>query len=194
MAQHIANRIRDREGEALPDITDGSQAGMSPNDWDAIWARCWRRIRSWRVPPGWSTQDWREEARAEGSVAAWQAARDYDLARGVPRVAFVYQRVLAGVWTRYRQEWGYRRHHRSPLPVEDRPTPADPTTTAGDSGEVAWLLGQLGEADRWLIQQLFWADTTEAAVARVLGISQQAVSLRKYHALKSLKRVTELFS
>jgi len=59
--------------------------------------------------------------------------------------------------------------------------------------QAARLLGQLGGRDRWLIRQLFWAETTEATVAAVLGISHQAVSQRKRHALKSLRRVTGLF-
>ena len=63
-----------------------------------------------------------------------------------------------------------------------------------DTAEVARLLGQLGARDRWLIRQLFWAKTTEATVAAVLGISHQAVSQRKHHALKGLRRVTGLFS
>jgi DNA-directed RNA polymerase specialized sigma24 family protein len=164
------------------------------DEWEAIWPECWRRIRSWRVPPRWNRLDWWDEARAEAALAACAAALDYDPTLGVPRAAFLYQRILAGVWTRYRQEWAYGRHLRSPLPVKDWPAPAAPISPAGDPEEVARLLGQLGARDRWLIRQLFWAETTETGVAAILGISHQAVSQCKHHALKNLRRVTGQFS
>ena len=172
---------------------DLSQARLSLDEWEAIWPRCWRRIHSWRVPPRWNPLDWWDEARAEAALAACAATLDFDPARGVPRTAFLYQRILAGVRTRYRQEWAYGRHLRSPCPLEECPAPDDSSSPAGDPEQAARLLGQLGERDRWLIRQLFWGETTEATVAAVLGISHQAVSQRKHHAMKCLRCVTELF-
>ena len=139
---------------------DLSQARLSLDEWEAIWPRCWRRIHSWRVPPRWNPLDWWDEARAEASLAACAAALDFDPTLGVPRVAFLYQRILAGVWTRYRQEWAYGRHLRAPHPLEEWPGPDDSSSPGVDTAEVARLLGQLGARDRWLIRQLFWEGKT----------------------------------
>ena len=73
--------------------------------WPVLWARCWTRIRTWRVPPRWSFRDWCDEARAQGEAAACGALRDFDPHRLVPLDAFLYSRVVDAVWTRYRQEW-----------------------------------------------------------------------------------------
>ncbi len=156
---------------------------LDPYEWEAIWIRCWRRIRTWRVPARWSSWDWRDEARAEGFLAICEADREYDLATGIPRQAFLYQRIVARVWTRYRQEWGYGRRVRSPLPIEQCPT-RDECPIADDRDEIPRLMGQLTERDRWLIRRLFWDGKTEATVAADLGISQQAVNQHKTHALR----------
>jgi len=153
-----------------------------------------RRIHSWRVPPRWNPDDWRDEARAEAALAACAAAREFDPTLGVPRAAFLYQRILAGVWTRYRQEWAYGRHLRAPRPLDECPAAADSSSSTAEPDEVALLLGQLGARDRWLMRQLFWAETTETAAAAVLGISHQAVSQRKHHVLRDLRRFTRPFS
>ncbi len=153
LTQESANQVRTQKGKASRGTRDLSQARLSLDEWEAIWPGCWRRIRSWRVPPRWNRLDWWDEARAEAARAACAAALDYDPTLGVPRAAFLYQRILAGVWTRYRQVWAYGRHLRSPLSVEYWPAPAAPTSPAGDPEEVARLLDQLGGRDRWLIRQ-----------------------------------------
>jgi len=188
LTQESANRVQARTGKAFRGTSDVFQARLSLDEWEAIWPRCWRRIRSWQVPPRWNRLDWWDEARAEAALAACQADCVFDPGRGVPREAFLYQRILAMVWTRYRKEWGYGGHLRASLPIEDCPTPYDSYPPSDDPDEVPLLLGQLDESDRWLIRQLFWDGKTEAAVASDLGISQQAVSQRKSHALKVLQR------
>jgi RNA polymerase sigma factor (sigma-70 family) len=188
LIQGRANGAPAREAEAIRKSLDSAQARSGLEQWEATWARCWHRIRNWRVPARWSAWDWREEARAEGLLAACQANRDFDPARGVPREAFLYQRILARVWTRYRQEWSYGRLLRTPLRIEDYPTPGDAYASADDPDEVRGLVSELGERDRWLIRQLFWDGKTEAAIASDIGVSQQAVSQRKSHALKTLQR------
>src|SRR5205814_4140325 len=82
---------------------------LDPTAWPVLWARCWMRVRSWRVPPRWSAGDWWDEARAQGQAAACRAWREFDARRLVPLDAFLYRRVVDAVWTRYRQEWAYGR-------------------------------------------------------------------------------------
>jgi RNA polymerase sigma factor (sigma-70 family) len=158
----------------------------------AIWAGCVRRIRAWRTPPHWCPRDWLEEALAQGAAAAWQALHDYDPERGVPLSAFVRQRVLSSVWTRYRQEWAYALHIN---PVADADGCADPSDDSAmvfeEQNGLRDLLALLSESDRWLIEQLFRDGRTETELASELGISQQAVSKRKQKILFRLHCLRE---
>ena len=130
LTQESANGVGACKEKPSRGARDLSQARLSLDEWEAIWPRCWRRIHSWRVPPRWNPLDWWDEARAEAALAACAATLDFDPARGVPRAAFLYQRILAGVWTRYRQEWAYGRHLRAPRPLEEWPAPDDSSSPA----------------------------------------------------------------
>ena len=66
-----------------------------------------KRIRSWRVPPNWSRDDWLEELAAVATAAAWQALCDFDPDRGVPLAGFGYCRMISRCLARYRKEWRY---------------------------------------------------------------------------------------
>ena len=96
-------------------------------------------------PPRWNPLDWWDEARAEASLAACAAALDYDPSRGVPRAAFLYERILAGVWTRYRQEWAYGRYLRPRAPWKNGPRrmipPPPPGTRSRPPGSWASSAG-----------------------------------------------------
>lgn len=158
-----------------------------PIDWGSFWPPCARCIRRWGRPPHWSARDWIEESEAAGIAAAWRAAGDFDPSRGIPLEAFARRRVLAAVLTRLRQEWSYAAHLRPsgpPAPVrrseEDRPDPSSKLLFAS--------LSRLAAPDRLLIEQLFWGGRSESAIARTLGISQQAVSKRKRAILAALRR------
>jgi len=78
LTQESANRVRTREGKPSRGTSDVSQVRLSLDEWEAIWLRCWRRIRSWRIPPRWNRLDWWDEARAEAALAACATALDYD--------------------------------------------------------------------------------------------------------------------
>src|SRR5438094_3066407 len=69
-----------------------------------------KRIRSWRVPPNWSRDDWLEELAAVATAAAWQALCDFDPDRGVPLAGFGYCRMISRCLARYRKEWRYALH------------------------------------------------------------------------------------
>jgi hypothetical protein len=155
-----------------------------------------RRIFKWRVPPNWSISEWRNEMRAEAACAAWQAVGDYDPSLGVPFDAFAYQRVLTKTLTRYRQEWAYTlglAHEADPENFDSRLLDS-PTSVVFDD----WprnALERLSKPDLWLTEQLFLRGRIEADIATEIGITQQAVSKRKWMILLRLRRYTmELLS
>ncbi len=156
--------------------------------WKTVLDSCLRQIRVWHTPRNYSASDWMEEMRAHGAAAAWQAERDYDPARGVPLAAFVRQRVMADAFTRYRQEWTYATRC---IPDEDqealriRAQEGLAGTWIQDAQRCA--LAQLSASGEWLIEQLFCDRRTESDMAKVLGISQQAVSKRKHAILGELR-------
>src|SRR5579871_2071177 len=101
----------------LPDekasLGGGAGAGAVetlPPNYAEVLGCCLKRLNSWRIPPNWSASDWLKEIKAIGTAAAWQAEGEFDPSRGVPVAAFLYQRILARVFTRYRQEWAYALH------------------------------------------------------------------------------------
>jgi RNA polymerase sigma factor (sigma-70 family) len=173
--------------EAVTSIASWPVAPPDPTAWPSLWARCWSRIRSWRVPPRWSPCDWQEEARAQGTVAACEALRAFEPRRLVPLDAYLYHRVVASVWTRYRQEWSFGRRCRPAAALLDRAAAeADrPETELLD--RLAALLETIDEGERRLIRQLFWDGSTEDQLALDLGITRQGVNKRKQRLLQRLR-------
>jgi DNA-directed RNA polymerase specialized sigma24 family protein len=159
----------------------------APTDWPSLWARCWTRIRSWRVPPRWSPSDWCDEAYAQGAQAACEALRDFEPGRLVPVDAFLYRRVVEGVWARYRQEWSFGRRSRPDASLPDRAAtePGRPDPELFD--RLADVLQTLDEGELRLIRQLFWDVRSEDQVAFELGITRQAVNKRKQKLLRRLR-------
>jgi DNA-directed RNA polymerase specialized sigma24 family protein len=189
MARTAKPRRRAYEGEGPRLAAIASMCLESIPDWNAIWAGCARRFRSWRIPPRWSLGDWMEEIQAQGLAAAWQARCDYDPARGVPLGAFVRRRVLSGVLTRYRQEWAYAVRVGFEVPAAEEAGPPAATPDAPQVGDaLQGPLTRLAEPDRWLIERLFWHGKTESDVASELGISQPAVNRRKRAIIHDLRR------
>jgi DNA-directed RNA polymerase specialized sigma24 family protein len=158
-----------------------------PTEWSTLWARCWSRIRSWPAPPRWSAGQWWEEARAQGALAACEALRAFEPTRLVPLDAFLYRRVVESVWTRYRQEWSFGRRCRPDAVLPNRPSAASDRPNPELIDWLARLMGQLPEADRSLICQLFWHGRTEGAIAAEIGISRRAVNKHKQRILQRLR-------
>lgn len=175
-----------------PRAREGPDTGATDPVDAEILAGCLRRIRCWRVPPNWSAHDWFGEMQSNSAAALWQAKCDYDPSRGVPLCAFERLRVIASAWTRYRQEWSYALH----CPPQDgraepEPLPRDAPVLAPAIDPVREALRQVSEADRWLLEQLFWAELSESAIAQKLGVSQQAVSKRRSVVLGKLRDLLE---
>jgi Sigma-70, region 4 len=159
---------------------------------------CFCRVCSWRVPPNWSSIDWFDEVSAIETAAACQAECDYAASRGIRLDSFIYNRVMSSVLTRYRQEWTYALRFISDTPL----TPlADANSVLGFSRRASLkyckfsnrslsirnALVSLPKPHQWLISQLFWYERSENEIAKLLGISQRAVSKRKQVALRSLR-------
>lgn len=159
---------------------------------DGILATCLRRVSYWRLPPNWSHHDWMEEATGHAALAACQAFADFSPDRGIPLERFIRHRVMAGILTRYRQEWSYARHCRYQSEAESS-QPVAPNLLDGTILRTTMrdLLARLSQADRNLIQQVFFDLRTEADIASSMGISQQAVNKRKGGILNQLRGVLE---
>jgi RNA polymerase sigma factor (sigma-70 family) len=158
-------------------------------DWPRLWSICTGRTHSWRVPPRWSVSDWWEEIDAESIAAACHAIRIFDPNRGPTLNSFVYHQILASALSRYRQEWTYALRY-TPGSSED-PSPFGPDDQLAieqDEEQLKRLMIRLPEADRRLLERLFWEGRTETEIASGLGITQQAVSKRKRRILTQLRR------
>ena len=150
---------------------------------------CLRRVARWRTPPNWSRAEWTREVGAQARLAACVAKAEYDASRGVPLAAFLYQRVLTGVLTRYRQEWAFAvhcSHAVSSVDLVESPADSPRTPTADELVDCIRII--LPRADRALLLAIFWQNRSEASISRNLGISQQAVSKRKRSLLRRLRR------
>ena len=166
---------------------------------------CLKRILGWCVPPNWSVVDWREEIRAHVLAAVCEAICDFDSSRRVPLDAFIYQRVIARAYTRFRQEWAYGLRcisetdgvvtdggHMS-LPGQSRIQYLESSIEPNPAYQALHeALGSLSEPNRQLIMQLFWEGQTEAFIAEALGISRQAVSKRKRAVIQKLRAWLEV--
>lgn len=149
------------------------------------------RACRWRVPPSWTTRDWKMELRSIALIAAWQAQLVYSGAFGGTMQLFVQGRTLARLLTRYRQEW--RLALREVHVAQDGPSMSAPEPGEGTSREehlktMEEALLELPANERWLIEQVFWHDRSQEEIGAELGISQPAVHKRKQVALDHLRQ------
>jgi RNA polymerase sigma factor (sigma-70 family) len=148
------------------------------------------RARSWRTPPNWSFSDWRDELLAVAISSAWQAKQDFDPSRGVSLADFVSSRIKARALTRYRQEWKFALNTvLCDAEIIVSLIDAEPMSYVSRAAfeSLALALEQIPRRERWLLDQIFWQDRTEADIADELRISQPAVSKRKRVALLHLQ-------
>ena len=105
-----------------------------------------------------------------------------------PWTAFVHWRVWARARSRYRREWTYVL--RCGFHLEDNDC-GDATANGFSPVEVSeslhHSLDRLPEHQRELIVSLFWEEKTEVEIARMLSLSQQAISKHKRRILALLR-------
>ena len=150
------------------------------------------RVSSWRRPPHWSRQDWRDEVRAIVQSGAACAGLDFDPRRRVPLRAHLYMRAVAAAWTRYRQEWSYYWHAAAETIPAIEPVSVPSDHWSDDDAINHYLeraLNQLSLEDQLLIRHLYWNETSQHRVATTLHISQQCVSKRKTRVLRQLRQL-----
>jgi RNA polymerase sigma factor (sigma-70 family) len=120
-------------------------------------------------------------------LAACEALRAFEPGRLVPLDAFLYRRIVESVWTRYRQEWSFGRRCRPDAAVPERPAAESDRADAELLARVPSMLGDLRESERRLISRLFWEGCSEDELALELGVSRQAINLRKQKLLRRLR-------
>jgi DNA-directed RNA polymerase specialized sigma24 family protein len=152
---------------------------------------CLKKVRKWPEPPRWSKRDWSEEIRAELSMAAIEASRDFDESRGVPWEGFLSHRLMARALSRYRREWSHAIHLVSLEAMGEYAPPDVDGLPLRDTllRLIHEALERLPPADASFIEGLFWGGDTESTLAHSLGISQQAINKRKRNILKTLHRL-----
>ncbi|SIO61435.1 RNA polymerase sigma factor, sigma-70 family [Singulisphaera sp. GP187] len=164
--------------------------GQDSSEWVTIHC-CLKRIRRWRVPPHWSCQDWFDEIMAEVTLSVVQATNDFDVSRNVPFGAFLHRRILHTALARYRREWTYAIHQSTEAAVDNCEAVKGAKSPSREA--VGTLLNEaiarLPSSDASLIEEIFWEGKTEACVAEVLGISQQAVNKRKHNIFRLLDNI-----
>jgi RNA polymerase sigma factor (sigma-70 family) len=189
----VASRTRVRDEPHVKGALSKSMNGWLQHhmkEWPKVWTACVRRTHRWRVPPRWSLSDWWEEIDAESIAAACHAIRIFDPNLGPTLNSFVYHTILASALSRYRKEWTYALRYGM-AQSEDSSTVAGAEDRFSIEQEEELLkrtLTNLPEADRRLLQRLFWEGRTETEIASGLGITQQAVSKRKRKILSELRR------
>lgn len=169
------------------DSTEAAAQGSELAFSEAV-AACASRSRSWRVPPNWAPAQWHEEIEGHALAAACDARAIYDPSRGVPLGAFIYQRVMARVLTRYRQEWSFARRCVCEPGSDGDTCDVCAAPDVADHCDLEETVASLTSPQRWLVQEIFWRERTESAVASDLGLSQRAVSKRKQAVLIALRR------
>jgi RNA polymerase sigma factor (sigma-70 family) len=167
---------------------------LSP-ELDFVVSSSLRRIRRWRVPPSWTTREWFEEVESEANVAGLQASQEFDETRGVPREAFLRQRVMRRTLALYRREWSYavRRVVEDELDLRAEVGKKDPAKYVVKLRVLQRSLELLPEPDLCIIEGIFWGARSETEIAEELGITQQAVSKRKRKILDVLRKSIKSF-
>ena len=188
-------------GEANgPDGEYAKEKWALPPECCAALHNSFRRICSWHVPPNWSTSDWFKEIKAHGVAASLEAFCDYDAGRAVPLEAFVYQRVIARVLTRHRQEWRYAVRVVAEDAANGVLIGSNPLRNGSTKHNAAAIIvarqvyeplldaiASLPKPSRLLIQQLFWEEQTEREISQALRIGRRAVNKRKHAILRCLR-------
>jgi DNA-directed RNA polymerase specialized sigma24 family protein len=172
-------------------IAGRDRVGFADFDTAKVWLSCRKRVKHWRIPPRWSLADWDEEVEAEASAAALQAERDFDPGRRVPWEAFVRQRIMSAILTRYRREWGFagRRADMGAHDLSSIPSKEGRGLNEDDFTLILRAVHHLSTSDLRIIEGIYWEGHSESVLAGEMGVSQQAVSKRKRSILRALREI-----
>jgi hypothetical protein len=193
------NRISYRANVAGPECESSAHSGGNDlshaerdADMSAVLSQARRKILSWPKPANWSNHDWSDEVKGITAAVRCRVEIDFDRDRGVPMEAFLYLRALSCAWTRYRQECAYARRF---IHANGCDTAAEVDVSFVEdchpTDSLRCAVRKLPFVDQWLIRQLFWAKTPQGEIARVLRMSQQAISKRKRKIIGKLREVLD---
>ncbi|MHC5537846.1 sigma-70 RNA polymerase sigma factor region 4 domain-containing protein [Singulisphaera rosea] len=145
-------------------------------------------MRRWRVPPHWSRQQWIDELRAEGIVAAALGRRSFRPELNVPLHLYLRMRVLGRVLARHRAEWRYARLVAEDVYVEDVEGKGDGRSALVPHVDLQDAMALLSRRDRELLEQIYWKGESELTIASQYGVTQQAINKRKRAIIAVLRR------
>ena len=136
-----------------------------------------------------------EEALAEAGVSFLQAVHSYDMARGVPFCGYAKAKVYGDLRSLLRRE--RRRWLREFVPQEESgelsfwdrlESPDDELRIFEMQSVLRAGLARLPEAQRAVVERLFFAGQSPREVGRALGMSEQSVAVLKRRALLRLRQ------
>ena len=137
----------------------------------------------------------RDDALAEATVSFVRAVRDYDASAGVPFAGFAKARVYGDLRTLARRTirtWqgeatvDDRREETFWDTIEDEGASHD-LTRLERASMIAAALRALDARERTVIEQLYFHERTQKAIAAALGIRQQTVAAIKKRALATMR-------
>lgn len=143
--------------------------------WPAIHAYARRRV---------TTADDAHDVAAETFTAAWRRLPDVPADHALPWLYRTAANVLSN------RNRGDRRRDRLTAKLAGQPgsVVSDPGDVAADDQIIVSAFDSLGEADREVLRLVAWEGLTNAEIAAVLGVSDNAAALRVSRARQRLER------
>lgn len=160
-------------------VTDDHDAAafeaLFHDHWSAVHSYARRRV---------TTADDAHDVAAETFAVAWRRRADIPAGHALPWLYRTAANVLAN---RHR---GDRRRGRltAKLAGQPRSMTADPGDVAADDQVIVAAFASLAEADREVLRLVAWEGLGNAEIARVLGVSTNAVALRVSRARQRLEQ------
>lgn len=153
-----------------------------------------RRVHSWRTPPNWTAKEWFKEI----SQVAHLALAQESCASATRRCHAdqLQRRIIAAALKHYRKEWRYAlrfvSEKKDELTANTNGRRSRETKLLTDDkwrleAEMREAIRHLPTRGRWIINELFWKERTEAELGQALGISQPALNARKQATLERLR-------
>jgi RNA polymerase sigma factor (sigma-70 family) len=164
------------------------------------------RACRWTPPCNWDAGQWKEELQSVAYLAALEAQRDYDPARGVAEEQFVLSRTLSALLTYYRREWRFAQRcsllvvapenegdcEHNLLEQEPDPEAERFVEDICRSDALQRAMRRLSARERGVLYLYFWEQLTDRQIAERIGIAPASVSVYKDRGLGKIRSVLDL--